>query len=284
MKTIARIIKPRRWERNFLVDKLKKRNRGEILFPEKADFGKELQDAEIVVSNWLTKEEVALAKKLKYVIVPTSGIENIDIKSLNDRDILFYQNKEIFAETVSEYVVKNLSELGIIFTDHTIISLLGFGNVGTKIYNRLSKTLSKIYVVKKHTERVDLGEYHLDFLGSTKDIPFVLESADILINALPLTLETRGLCTKLTYTIKMGSVIVNVSRSGILNDQEILDLTKRGYFGGAIFDVYPENINERDYITQNIKLTPHIAGISGESLEKITEFVYSKLSSLNEVV
>jgi phosphoglycerate dehydrogenase-like enzyme len=110
----------------------------------------------------------------------------------------------------------------------------------------------------------------IEFCGNLENLDEVIKYSDVLINALPLSNETKGRLMQKTYDLKKNSVIVNVSRAGILNEKEILQRIINKDLLGAIFDVYPKDINCSKYLeNKNIILTPHIAAIYGNNLERL---------------
>ncbi len=80
---------------------------------------------------------------------------------------------------------------------------------------------------------------------------------------------------------KPGSVVVNLSRSGIFDEKEILDRIRKGELGGAIFDTYSKNINLKQYSkNKNIILTNHVAAIHGNNLERIAQLIKKRVELL----
>ena len=111
------------------------------------------------------------------------------------------------------------------YFDKKNIGLLGFGNIGKGIYGALRNYNCRFWIIrKKPMKTLDKVVYCNDLDGLCR----VLESCDVTINTLPQSQETSRIGENKTYLLKQGSVVVNLSRSGILNEKEILEKVKKG--------------------------------------------------------
>ncbi len=80
--------------------------------------------------------------------------------------------------------------------------------------------------------------------------------------------------------MKKGSILINVGRAGLVDQNSVLKAVKSGYLGGAGLDVTkgePLNKNHPLLNTQNIIITPHTAGISDNSLERSLELYFQNI-------
>ncbi|PHJ12141.1 2-hydroxyacid dehydrogenase, partial [Fervidobacterium sp. SC_NGM5_O18] len=53
---------------------------------------KHIEDADVIVSGSLTKEQVLNAKKLKFVLVPWAGVNGLPLDLLDERNIIIANN------------------------------------------------------------------------------------------------------------------------------------------------------------------------------------------------
>ena len=152
---------------------------------------------------------------------------------------------------------------------------MGFGNVGGGIHAALKKYNCQFWIIRKRPIKLfDKIVYCKDLKG----IERVLESCDIVINTLPLSTETYGMGENKTNLFKSGSVVVNLSRSGILDEKGILDKVMKGTLGGAIFDTYSKDIDSIQYSkNENIILTNHVAAIHGDNLERVVQSIKKRV-------
>ncbi len=112
--------------------------------------------------------------------------------------------------------------------------------------------------------------------------------ADIITIHIPFSVENEKFVNKeLLSFIKTGAIIINTSRGGVWDENEIARLIKNNKIGGVSTDVLQNELYEEtlmfnplvDLAKQNfnIIITPHIAGATKESMEMTEEFVVRKL-------
>jgi glyoxylate/hydroxypyruvate reductase A len=93
--------------------------------------------------------------------------------------------------------------------------------------------------------------------------PF-LSQCDILVCALPLTAETRGILSRAVFAaLPRGAALINVGRGGHLDSQALLDALEAGQISAAVLDVVePEPLPESHPFWRHprIVVTPHVAG------------------------
>ena len=272
MEIIIRIKTPSRWEKDYLTPKIKK------LIPESVISYDIKKTTEILISNYLKSGELRNKDKLRYLIIPTSGTENIPLKTVLKRGITIIQNKNLIAKNVTNYLCDMIrkvtkSSLKSALRGKTIL-LLGFGNIGKEIYHRFSKYNCKFNVIKKDPSKDKIKSRNIKVFGGLKDLKKATYSSDIIINVAPRIAGINDIFKKYGVEIDDNALIINISRSGIINERKILDGVVNGIYSGAILDVYSKDIKKKDYSHHpNIILTPHIAGIYLNGAEKIAKFI-----------
>ncbi|MGA8780455.1 MAG: NAD(P)-dependent oxidoreductase, partial [Terracidiphilus sp.] len=96
--------------------------------------------------------------------------------------------------------------------------------------------------------------------------------ADYLTLHVGLTPQTNGIINSKTLaTMKKGVRIINCARGELVVDAELVDALKSGQVAGAALDVFTvEPPKESPYFAlENVILTPHIAGSTGEAQEAV---------------
>ena len=122
----------------------------------------------------------------------------------------------------------------------------------------------------------------------------IWSQSDILSLHCPLTEETRHLINKDTINqMKDGVVIVNTSRGGLVNTEDLIDGIKQQKVGAACLDVYEEegdlfyedfsgNIVQDDKLVRliampNVIVTSHQAFLTNEALDNIASTTVNNL-------
>jgi len=109
----------------------------------------------------------------------------------------------------------------------------------------------------------------------------LLRRADVVSLHLPLRESTRGLFGAARLAaMKPGAVLINTARGGIVDEAALAAALRSGRLGGAaldVFDVEPLPVAPHFEGCPNLLLTPHIAGVTAESNERVSFMVAAKV-------
>jgi phosphoglycerate dehydrogenase-like enzyme len=110
-----------------------------------------------------------------------------------------------------------------------------------------------------------------DWLGGPGELDHLLEAADFVVVACPLSEATRGLIGKAELDrMKPGAVLINVARGPIVDEDALFAALRARRIGGAALDTwyrYPEGDDpalrpsRHPFHEQgNVVMTPHCSG------------------------
>jgi D-2-hydroxyacid dehydrogenase (NADP+) len=106
----------------------------------------------------------------------------------------------------------------------------------------------------------------------TERLPELLEWADALVIAAPLTEETRGLIdAEALALMHPGSWLINIGRGEIVDERALASALVRGHLAAAGLDVFaaePLPAASPLWALPNVIVTPHSAGLSSPSHER----------------
>jgi phosphoglycerate dehydrogenase-like enzyme len=158
--------------------------------------------------------------------------------------------------------------------------ILGFGGTGRAVAKILRCFGVKIYAVNttgRTSERVE-------FIGTLKDLDYMVQLADIVVITLPLTNSTRGLIgSRELLLMKQNAILVNVARGQIIDENALFQRLKTSPDFMAAIDAWwdepdqPSMIHAKFHIDKpflelpNILGSPHNSGIIPGTLTKGTE-------------
>lgn len=223
---------------------------------------------------------------LKHVIKAGVGLDNIDVTECQKRGIAVHNSPGANAHSVAElaigftiFLLRNVHAqidslknqtwrqrqfLGSEITGKTI-GVLGCGAVGKLV----AKKIKGFDVTQILGYDPYLSAEQLAAAGITKaDLDTVLQKSDAIILSIPLTPETHDLIrAEQLSQMKPTSYIINVSRGGIINEQDLCQALNNGVIAGAALDVFenePLGIKPELLTCKNLIATPHIGGYTVE--------------------
>ncbi|RVA46864.1 hydroxyacid dehydrogenase [Mesorhizobium sp. M7A.F.Ca.US.001.01.1.1] len=104
-------------------------------------------------------------------------------------------------------------------------------------------------------------------------IDALVEQSDIIVLCCPLTPETRGLINRERIArMKPQALLINVSRGPVIDDDALIEALQKRRIGGAALDVFstqPLPSNHPYFGFDNVIITPHMAGITEESMMRM---------------
>jgi (S)-sulfolactate dehydrogenase len=109
----------------------------------------------------------------------------------------------------------------------------------------------------------------------------LVADADVVSLHVPLVDSTRNLFDAARIAaMKPGAVLVNTSRGGIVDEAALAAALSSGKLGGAALDVFgsePLAANAAFAACPNLLLTPHIAGVSSESNQRVSFMIAQRV-------
>ena len=218
------------------------------------------------------------------------GLDNIDTAECESRRIRVIPATGANAHSVAEYVIasamlllrgayastgdvaagrwpRNALSQGRELAGKTL-GLVGFGSIG-KLTAKLAEALGMKVIAFD------------PLLANSPSLDEVLANADVVSLHVPLVASTRNmLAAKRIASMKKGAVLVNTARGGIVDERAVADALRGGHLGGAALDVFtdePLKASPHFEGCPNLLLTPHIAGVTLESNERVSSVIAAKV-------
>jgi D-3-phosphoglycerate dehydrogenase len=266
-----------------------------------------IKDADVIILRsgvQLNESLLESAKKLRVIARAGIGTDNIDLQTARRKGIIVFkvpsESSRSVAElsfglilAVSRHIVLadsqirqgvwKKSELSGIELYGKIIGIIGLGSIGSEIA-KISQGFGMhvIACVNKHTNdrQHKLAKRGIKLLG----LPELLSQADIVCLALPLTIDTENLISfKQLQQMKRTSFLINISRAGIINTNDLIIALQQKIIKGVATDVLP-NETGRTPLDQfsNVVLTPHIGAMTEEAQYRIGQHIINGIISALE--
>jgi phosphoglycerate dehydrogenase-like enzyme len=150
------------------------------------------------------------------------------------------------------------------------IGLVGLGRIGREVAKRarafdMRVVYHDVFRLTPDQER-DAG---VEF----RELDALLGESDVVSLHAPLTPETRGLINAQTLKrMKPNAVLVNTSRGPLVDSSALATALRNGTIRAAAIDVFdpePPPPGLPLYELDNVVLSPHMAGVTGESILRI---------------
>ena len=229
------------------------------------------------------------------------GLDNIDVAGCQARGIEVIPATGANALSVAEYVIASAMLLlrgayqstgataagrwprGPLSsgreTAGKTLGLVGFGSIG-QLTAGLARALGM--TVLAHDPQLPADHPAWAARGVR---PVALEelvaASDVVSLHVPLVDSTRGLFDAARIAaMKRGAVLINTARGGIVDEVALAAALSGGHLGGAaldVFDTEPLPAVPHFQDCPNLLLTPHIAGVSAESNERVSFLIAEKV-------
>lgn len=255
----------------------------------------------------IDKEIFEAAPNLKIIARAGSGLDNIDLDLANQKGIYCFNAGQANADAVGEHTLGMLLSLmrNLAKADFEIrnkiwdregnrgfelnrktVGIIGFGNTGKTFAKKLAGFDVKILAYDKYLENYSNQN------AQEATLKQIFEEADILSLHIPLTSETKNWINASFFTqFKKNIYLLNMCRGEVLNMPETIEYLTNGKIKGACLDVLENekinslsNLQQKDFdfliSNKNVVLSPHIAGWTFESYEKIAQSILLKLTDL----
>ncbi|HEU5430854.1 MAG TPA: NAD(P)-dependent oxidoreductase, partial [Thermomicrobiales bacterium] len=157
------------------------------------------------------------------------------------------------------------------------------GGIGVEV-GRLCAALGMRVVGTKRSPPQPGEELPLGFaeIGGAGDLDRFLPAADFVVVCCHWTPETTRLFNEARFAaMKPGSVLVNVARGEIVDEEALATALESGHLRGAALDVYVGEFEhmppERLWRNPNVLITPHVSGASDDERHRAIDLFCENL-------
>ncbi len=267
-------------------------------------------DGILLRTSKLDQDILQHCDNLKIISRHGVGYDNVDIDFLNKNKIALGITSTSNAASVSEhvmsffiYLTKNLSLSDSLVKQGNFdkrsqlpdffelykkkVLIIGFGRIGKEVAKRCLGFDMEVYVHDPFLDSDSIKKYKCIPIEKNEGLAL----ADFITIHLPLNENTTNFISEEDLNLmQKNTVLVNTSRGGIVNEDDLYQALEAKKIRGAGMDVYtsePPEPNHPFFKLDNILLTPHNAALTLEcrermSLEASQNIVYF-LKNMNEL-
>ena len=250
-----------------------------------------LPEAEVYLGYRLTSKDISKASKLQWIHVPAANVYGFDMDLLAERGIVLTNSRGMHAIPIAEHVIGSMLVFSRRFIDcwkyqqqqhyaqveilneppplselkGKTIGILGFGHIGREV-GRLAKAFGMKVLATKRTTASGEENQNVDIFYPAAEFRKILAESDYVVISMARTEETEGLIGNAELSLlKPTSVLINIARGSIVDQNALIRFLKEGKIRGAALDVFDKEPLPSDsqlFALPNVFLTPHVAGVS----------------------
>ncbi len=156
--------------------------------------------------------------------------------------------------------------------------VVGLGGIGTQVAKR-GHGLGMRVIATRNSRRE--GPDYVDHVGLSDELHDLASRADVVINTVPLTDQTRGMFNAGFFdAMKSNAFFISVGRGGSTVTDDLVAALQSGAIAGAGLDVTdPEPLPEGHplWTMPRVIISPHTAGRSDKGLDRLYLMVKENL-------
>lgn len=152
------------------------------------------------------------------------------------------------------------------------VGILGLGAIGRETAKICCGCGMKIAAYDPFMTKEQIESYGAVYYENYIDL---LKNSDIVTIHIPLTEQTKNMITKNELSVmKKTALIINCSRGGIINENDLVEALKNGVIAGAGTDVFvnePPKTDDPLLNCPNLIVSPHSAAQTREAVIKMAQ-------------
>lgn len=252
----------------------------------------------------MDRELLEKASQLQFIARAGAGLDQIDLEYLVERGIKLFHAAKGNRDAVAEHAIGGLLALfnHVIKADSEVrkgiwdregnrghelkgktVGIMGYGNMGSQFAKRLKGFGVRVMAYDKY--KLGFGSDEVEEVIWEK----VKAEADVLSLHIPLTSETRNFFTyEELKSFSKPFWLINTARGEVISFEVLNRALDEGILKGAVLDVLEnekfkkftdkqkeefERLTARD----NVIFSPHVAGWTFESYEKINKVLVKRI-------
>ena len=244
--------------------------------------------AAIVSTDPFDRSVFAAARHLRVVARVGVGTDSIDLDAATDAGVVVTTTPGANAETAADHALAMILAAVRRIVEHdasvrrgewarggeltpwslhrTTVGIVGYGEIGRAVARRLEPF--GVHLLVSDPALTAAGGLPL------VPLPELLARADVVSLHLPLGPDTRNLLSsQMLEHLRPEAILVNTSRGAIVDEQALTNALAAKRLRAAALDVFADEpaVPAALCALPNVVLTPHIGGLSVQSIAAMTE-------------
>jgi phosphoglycerate dehydrogenase-like enzyme len=156
--------------------------------------------------------------------------------------------------------------------------VVGLGGIGSQVARR-ANALGMRVIATRGSRRE--GPAYVDYVGLSDEAVELAKQADVVVNAAPLTPQTRGMFNAAFFqAMKPSAYFISVGRGKSTVTDDLVKALRSGAIAGAALDVTePEPLPEDHplWSMPQVLITPHVSAQTAGSMQRVMVLVTENL-------
>ncbi len=254
----------------------------------------------LIVRSTVAVDETLLqrAAGVQVVVSATSGFDHIDFSATERWGITVMHTPDANVASVAQFTLNLILQsqtkmatgvrslkAGDWRTGVVLGSELNGRTLGVVGLGRIGKTVAHFgrvlgLVIIAYDPYVDEKDFRA--VGATRvSYEELLKCADIVSFHVPKTSETLNMLNRSHFEyIHRGSAVINTSRGGVINEDDLVEALRQGWVSFAGLDVFAKEPLSRDSALMQLSqvvLTPHMASLTEDAFFKTSQMAAEKV-------
>ena len=267
----------------------------------KADLAASIAEIEVIFVFRPPREVWSGARRLRLIQTIGAGVDTLlpasdlpaEVRITNARGIHGAQMSEhalammlAFAKQLPQVLVnqrmKRWQWFAPLSLEGKTCSILGMGTIGRLVAERAKQFGMRVIGLQRQPKAFK----HADEVLPPEQLQRAVQQADYLVVILPKTPRTLHLLdAKVLADLRPDAVLINMARGGIVDETAVANMLREGRLRGAALDVFAEEpLPESSdlWMVPNLIITPHVAGLVPDYLDRILKIFIDNLKRLED--
>jgi phosphoglycerate dehydrogenase-like enzyme len=264
----------------------------------------EIADTDIFIGWSLRPDQLAAAKRLKWIHSPAAAIHQLMYPELINSSVVITNSTGVHGPVVAEHAIAVLLALAKrlpqamqyqakrIWAQETLWQarprprevagatavVIGMGGIGREFAARARGLGLKVLAVRENPAK---GRGPADAVFGPEKIDEALSQADYVLLCTPVTRATTRIINQARLAkMKPDAYLINVARGTLIDEAALLAALKERRVAGAALDVFEEEPLPADsefWSLDNVLITPHTAAVTEQLWDRHYDLIVENL-------
>jgi phosphoglycerate dehydrogenase-like enzyme len=266
-----------------------------VNLPDYKRVDEEIVDAEIVMAWSIRPQQIAAAKRLRWIHSPAAAVNQLMFPELIDSEISLTNAREVHGPVVAEHVIalifalaKKIPDSARLQDKHVwgqqilwderprirevagaTLGLVGLGSIGRAVVKSAKALGMRVIAVREHPEK---GSEGTDGVFGPAQVDEIFRQSDYIALAAPVTGNTNEIVNgERLALMKPDACLINVGRGQLVDETALALALRERKIGGAALDVFPKEplaASSPLWAVPNLLITPHTAALTDRLWER----------------